>query len=314
MSQANQPNPELRRLLDAAVPPDADRLRRTAAETGGVRPAACLQGMIETPASWETYLAVLASPATWADHYRLPPLALPETALLGCLLARDAGGLASDPQTSLPAAEMWYRSALMLEAAPTPGRDPLAGHAGLSPLRHYDAVLKVVTDTASRAGRAAAYGLALELAYESALQAAGRAGPPQVARLRRLHARLMREEVWPLLANADVEAASRVILGAWVATGDDGLLCEGLLRLLDSPRPSVAEVLAAQLGHEGTAFLLHGLHRRSSQPGTLTGRARLNLLRLVQLLTARGGGTEERRSRIEMCPSLVELLAEDMST
>jgi len=308
MAQADDITVELRRLLDAVVPPDAERLRQKAAEKGGVRPAECLRQMADNPGSWEAYLAALTQPATWADHERLPPLALPGTVLLGYLLMQDVGGLASRPETALAAAGLWYFSALNFEAASAGGRDPSARL--VSPLRHYGTVLKTVARAAAASGTAVAYGLALELAYERAIQSDGKPNTSRVKFLGRTHATVMREKVWPLLPQAEIRGACRLVFSAWVATGDERVLHAGLTAILSTKDPKGMDALASEFGPEGVAFLLHVLRRhRSAHTGGLGPGVRQNLIRLAQLPAPDHRLAGASREPMEVRPCVIELLS-----
>jgi len=235
-------------MFDAALDPRRHHGRSAPPAVVAGGPAALLTAAIECPARWDELAPALGTEALWTGPAAAEPLGAPATAVLGCLLAQGPGGPLAAGPAAVAAAALWYASALAIDADLPPKASPLTyAPAALGPLGR------------GAAGPAAlALGERLEGAFETACEAAD---PSAGARIRRIHAQVLSEVIWPLLERMDAPAACRLVLDAWVATGTDALLREGMGALLNTEDSAGIEALGRAIAPPLARRLLELLPR-----------------------------------------------------
>jgi len=302
MSNVQQVNPEHLRFFDSVLAPDvADpRAAETRRDVAARDPVDYLRAMIERPSGWERAMAALKRPETWAQCESAGSLPLAENVVLGLLLARNVDGLSSQVEVSVRAAALWYRSALCPDDADD-------APAGVSPLGYYEVVFRPVIDAVRARGQTLALGYALELAFEQAL--AGDADGRRCEQVRARHAGVMQRMVWPLLRGKDVtvDEGYRLVLSAWVATGTEAVLRDGLVQLLETKSPARSESFRRLVTPETASLLLDVLRRGKRPPGPRLRE------RLVELVAALKPGRDEdpgHRRGLALLHGLIELLSE----
>ncbi|MBN1436005.1 MAG: hypothetical protein JW936_02925 [Sedimentisphaerales bacterium] len=271
-------------LFDAAFKPGVTGEQRTSLRFEISRgPAALLDAVAERPAQTNALLANPQMPQLWGDWQNIPNLDFSQTVLLGILLARRNEHLLKRTDVALPAALLWYKSALASTII-----DP---NNTIDILSQAESVLTpaVQAITAPQAGLLLTFTYSLQAIYENQTTR-------PLPQLKKKHSNILRNVIWPQLSILRPQQALTLIFDSFIATKNIDVLSAGFIQLLSSSSDENIPYLGHALSPNTLNWIID-LTRISQR--TITDRAADNLHLLVKNVAASAScTTEEQRHEL----------------
>lgn len=244
-------------------------------------------------------------PAEWTPKDVLNPAT---TVMLGDILARKHE-IGASPDVLMVLAALWYRSAIEMKLK------------GLRPecLPLATEVLTPVSKEAARRGKSADLGQRCELAYENVLGVRDRSEDDIPARkeVTKQHVSLMKDLIWTGLGKEGTKPKQDydLLIAAWVATGDESVMSEGLLQVFSHACDSWREEFTQLTRVEGLPVLLRMLRlgrssrRSGSSRVSMSPECRRNILFWAWKVLQEGEGQCGKVEYVNLLNLVIEFAA-----